>query len=107
MIEALRQIATNTTGGSGGDTDRSGTIAAGGTAQQAMAANSVRKHFFFQNLSDTDMWVRWTGTASAGAGSVLVKAGGGSYENPPNFCPTGAISIFCVTTGKAYTTTEG
>lgn len=88
------------------DTDRSGTITLGGTPQQAMAANSTRSHLFFQNISDTAMYIRWTGTAAASSGSVLIPANGGSYENPSHFCPTGALSVFCATTGKSFTATE-
>lgn len=91
----------------GTDIPHSGTITLGGAAQQVMAQNLNRTHFFFQNVSDTDMWIRWTtGNASAGAGSVLIRAGGGAYENSETFCPTGAISVFCATTGKEFTATE-
>lgn len=89
----------------GADTDRSGTITAGGTAQQIMSSNATRLHLLVQNVSDTDQWICWTGTATAGAGSVKLAAGA-SYENPAHFCPTGAVSIFCSTTGKAFTATE-
>lgn len=75
-------------------------IAAGGTAQSLFASNATRRAFVFQNLSDTAMWIKFGGTASAAAGSTLVQAGA-YYE--PLVAPTTAISVFCATTGKAFT----
>ena len=85
--------------------NRSGTITAGGTAQQLMAANALRRGFSVQNLSTGDLWVNATGTASAAAGSIKLPAGA-LYESPPGAAGTGAISIFGATTGQAFTARE-
>lgn len=89
----------------GAVTDRSGTIAAGGTAQQVMAANTTRKYLFYQNNSDTDQWINWGVVAVANEPSIKIVAGA-SYENPAHFCPSGLISVFCATTGKTFTSKE-
>jgi len=54
------------------------------------------------------MYVRFSGTASAGAGSVLVPANGGaiSMEDTNGFVDTGAMSLYCATTGKSFTCKE-
>lgn len=87
-------------------TDRSSSIATGGTAQPAMAANVNREDYLFQNISDTDMYISFTGTASTGAGSVLVPSKGtASPEN--GFVSTQALSVYCASSGKVYTLWEG
>lgn len=88
-------------------TNRSGTIAAGGTAQQAMAANTARRYLLFVNVSDTDMWINLGATAVANQPSILVKAGGGSFVMEGSFVSTELVSVICATTGKAFTAKEG
>lgn len=78
-------------------------ITAGGTSQTLFAANASRRHFFFQNISDSAMWLNPNGTAAADAPSIYVPAGA-SYE--PFVAPTTAISVFCATTGKKFTAWE-
>lgn len=87
-------------------TDASGSITAGGTAQQVMAANAARRWFFFQNNSDTDCWLNFGVVAVAYQPSIKVSAGA-SYENPPHFCPRGIVSVFGATTAKTFTAKEG
>ncbi len=91
--------------GAGALTDRSGAITSGGTAQQVAAANASRRYFLFQNNSDTDCWINFGVTAVASQPSIKIVAGG-SYENPPHFCPTGLISVIGGTTGKTFTAEE-
>lgn len=86
-------------------TDRSGTITAGGTAQQAMAANASRLGFSIQNLSTGDLWINPLGTAAAAQPSIKL-ASGVYYETPHSFGAVGAISIFGATTGQAYSAKE-
>lgn len=99
--------ATNplpTTAGQFARTDKSGTITAGGTAQDVFAAAAAVHGFYFQNLSTVSMYIRDDGTAaSAGAGSILVPANGGYYESPPLSTPTSKLSVFCATTASAFT----
>jgi len=93
-------------GGGGGSvreyTDASSTITTGGTAQTILAANSARTGISFQNISDTDMYLNTTGTATAGAGSYLIKAGG-TYVTDYGAKDSQAVSLLCATTGKAFT----
>ncbi len=79
------------------------TITTGGTAQTVFAA-SARSYLLIQNVSDTAMWVNFIGTATAGAGSILLApAGAGVLEYYQGFIPQGAISVIGATTGKAFT----
>lgn len=81
-------------------TDRSGTITLGGTAQNAIAANTSRVEWTIVNNSDTLMMVRIAGTASATAG---IPANPGDVIVGKE---TNAVSVFCATTGKAFTAWE-
>lgn len=86
-------------------TNRSGTITAGGTAQTAAAANANRAFLFFQNVSDTDMWIDFGATAVADQPSIKIVPGASFVTD--RFVPLTLLSVFCATTGKAYTCKEG
>lgn len=86
-------------------TDKSGTIAAGGTAQTAIALNANRRAFWIQNLSAGDLWISDVGTATAASPSLKIVAGG-LYESMPGNCPTSAISIIGATTSQAFAARE-
>lgn len=80
-------------------------ITAGGTAQQALAANSTRNFLLVQNTNTTgDLWFNVSGTAAIGTGIKLTP--GNAYEYPSHFTPTGAVSIIGATTGQTYTVQE-
>jgi hypothetical protein len=88
----------------GTNTDRSGTLTTGGAAQQIAAANSSRKQFFFQNLSNATMWVNFGTAAVQGEPSIAVL---------PNYSlsfdgvvDTGLVSVIGATTGQAWTAKE-
>lgn len=83
--------------------DRSGTIAAGGTAQVLSAANPSRRGFWIQNISTTDLWINELGNASAAPPSIVL-AKGDIYEFP--IAVGSAISIFGATTGQAFSARE-
>lgn len=87
-------------------TDRSGSITLGGTAQTIAAVNGRRTYLIVQNISDTTMWLNLGGTATAGSGSFLLAANGGSYAAEGSAIPSGAVSILCATTGKEFTAKE-
>lgn len=103
----ITMTATNVTinnGGSHAFNDASGQTAAAGTAQTVLNAASSRSYLFFQNLSDTDMYVSLTGTATAGgAGSIWVQQYGGAIEFESSIIPTNALSVICSKSGKAFT----
>jgi hypothetical protein len=87
----------------GTPTDRSGTIATGGQAQALASGNAARRWLLVQNTSAGVLYLSFTGTASL---SGLQLAPGSSYESPPFFCPTGAISIYGATTAQAFVAME-
>ena len=86
-------------------TNGSGSITTGGTAQNALSANSGRKYLFIQNVSTGDLWFSSIATAVQDQPSIRLRPGD-SYENPPHFCPTGAISVIGATTGQKFTARE-
>lgn len=70
----------------------------------AITANPNRKGLIVANPSDTVMTLRVGGTASATAG--IPVAAGGSFQVFGENCPSGALSLFCAGTTKAYTIYE-
>jgi hypothetical protein len=85
----------------GTETDRSGSIASGGDAQDVYtAAQQPQNGLFFQNISDTSMTIAFGEDATATNGRVL--APGAAYENPLSHVPSGRLSVFCASTGKAF-----
>jgi hypothetical protein len=94
------------------DTDRSGTITAGGVAQVLMAPNATRRGWMIQNIDEVNLEeLRYstTGTATvATAGSFVIGAASGAGY-PGGFAQgtgTGAISIIGATTGHKFTAIE-
>lgn len=85
--------------------DRSGQITTGGTAQVLLAANSQRRGFWVQNLSDADLWINDLGVASAARPGIRLVAGA-LYEAPASSCPTAEISIFGANTAQSFSARE-
>jgi hypothetical protein len=87
--------------------DRSGTIAAGGTAQPLMAYNAERSYLLVQNHHATaDLWVDFSKTATAGQPSIRIPAGADLvFED--SFVPTNSISIIGGTSSQPFTAKEG
>lgn len=87
-------------------TDRSGTIATGGTAQQLMASNANRRGWQLQNNSTGVLWFNEIGgTAVANQPSFSLYPGE-LYESPTGSASPAAISILGATTGQAFTARE-
>jgi hypothetical protein len=86
-------------------TDRSGTLAAANTAQNAAVANTARIGFAIQNISAGDLWFNTLAAAVQTQPSFRLRAGG-YFETPPGVSPTGAISIIGATLGQAYVCRE-
>ncbi len=80
---------------------RSGTITAGGTAQQLMPANTSRRGFAIQNQSTGDLYVNSIGTAAADQSSLKIAAGD-YYETSTQHVGIGAVSIIGATTGQVF-----
>ena len=85
--------------------DRSGTLAAGGAAQQACPANPGRRFLLVANPDATrTFWFSIGATGSAGAGSVQIGPGGAFVFD--KIVPSGAVSIFGAAAGQPFTVTE-
>jgi hypothetical protein len=84
-------------------TDRSGAIAAGGTAQQLAAANTARKSLKGQNISTGDLYINENGGTAAAdtAGSYKIPAGA-TFSVGTNR----AVSIIGAATGQKFSATE-
>ena len=86
-------------------TDRSGTIVAAGTAQQACAANAARRFLLVANPDDTrTIWFNPTAVAANGAGSLQVGAGAAILFD--KVVPSGAVSVYGATAGQPFTVKE-
>jgi hypothetical protein len=105
--------ATNVT-----PTDCSGTITAGGTAQNALAAQTTLHGLTIANIdvsagSGEPLWISFTTTAVAsGIGSYPLTpptgttfTGMGSYTAPPGFGLNHAVSVIGATTGHKFSCT--
>ena len=82
------------------------TITTAGLAQLVANANTSRKYFVIQNISDTAMYlgVGYTPTTSTG---LLLSANGGGMVFDGSFIPTEAVRIICSTAGKSFVAWEG
>lgn len=82
-------------------TNKSGTIASGGTAQTAIAANASRQGWCIQNLDATEvMYVRSGAAATTGTGTKLGP--GAQACNAPGLIDQGNISVIAATTAHAF-----
>lgn len=79
----------------------SGTVTAGGTAQNAAAANSGRVGFSIQNQSSGVLWFSTLATAVDSQPSIKLLPGA-YYESPPGGAGTGALSVLGATTGQSW-----
>lgn len=80
------------------------TIATGGTAQTALAANSSRRGLIVANTGTDDLYFDMATTATV-ANSIPLSPGS-AYEAPSHAVPSGAISVIGATTGQAYSVFE-
>ena len=85
-------------------TDRSGTTDA--TSQIIMTAENykIRAGWFFQNISDTVMYINFTSAASAAGTSI--QLGAGQSISSGNFCTQERISLYCAVSGKKFVAKE-
>jgi len=89
-------------------TDRSGSITTGGTPQQLMAANPLRKGFWIQNVSAQNLFISDVGTASDNSGTPnsLLILPNTRYETQIGCASSAAISIVGGTTGQKFVARE-
>lgn len=99
-------------------TDCSGTIATGGTAQNAFTAQTTLHGFTVANIDSTagsgePLWVSFTTTAAASTvasyplppPTTTSFSGYGSFTTPPGFALNHAMSIIGATTAHKYSCT--
>ena len=85
-----------------------GTIAVGGTAVQALAANMGRETLFIQNNSTTaTLWFRVDGSAATTASPSIAIPAGGSATFDTGVIPTGPLSLNSSETGLSWSVLEG
>lgn len=87
-------------------TDRSGTIAVGGTSQVLAAANAARRYLFVQNISTGDLWINFGVAAVQNQPSVQLEAFA-AFVMEGTFISTDSVTIIGATTGQAFTAKEG
>ena len=90
----------------GSVSDGSGTIASANTSQQAMAANSNRRYFFFQNIGTANIYLNFGSAATVGAGSMQIPPGA-SITMDSGFVSTDAIYVISATPSVPYTCKQG
>lgn len=90
--------------------DCSGSIIAGGTAQNAFANQGALRGFMIANVDATEaLWLSITGTAAANAaGSIFLSAADGTklptlFIAPPGLNTNKALSVVAATTGHKFT----
>lgn len=90
-------------------TNRSGTIAVGGTSQQIMAANTSRRYLMVQNpiAASEPLFVNFGAVASAAATSYELAAGQMIEFSSPGFIPTGTVNAVAATGAHAFVAKEG
>lgn len=98
---ASDQVVSVDTVVKGTSADVGGTIAAGGTAQQFMAANASRRGWHLENQSTGPLYVNCVTTATLDYHSLLIAAGA-FFTTDAQFVGTGACSIIGATTGQAF-----
>lgn len=82
--------------------DGSGTLAAGGSAQNLFGGIVPVNGFLVQNNSSAVLWMSDVGSASAGGASIQLAANGGTFATPSGYKPASAVSLFGATTGQAF-----
>lgn len=101
------KFPVETTPAPAGLTDRSGSIATAGAAQQLAAANTARLGWRLQNTSAADLWFNDTGdSASAGGAGCFQVASGGYYETPAGGASVASISIYGASAGQTFSASE-
>jgi hypothetical protein len=84
-------------------TDHSGTLTAGATAQQAVAAEADRKFLFVQNVDPAEvLWVNVGVVAVQGQPSIQLIAGAICPPIGSNYVPTGLVSVIATTIGHPF-----
>lgn len=86
--------------------DRSGTLAAGATAQQLAPESANRRYLLVQNLSTGDLWINFGVDAVQNQPSIKILPDG-VFAMEGAFVSGDAVSIIGATLGQAFTAKEG
>lgn len=79
------------------------TITAGGTAQQILPAQPGRTFLQIKNNAAQVLWVNFGAVAAVDSGVQIAAIGvGDTWTSPPNFCPTGLVSVVGATTANKF-----
>ncbi|MEW6732057.1 MAG: hypothetical protein AB1489_12085 [Acidobacteriota bacterium] len=88
-------------------TDRSGTTS--GTANNSTpvaAANTLRRYFLFQNISDTTQYINFGGAATVDNNSIKVGVNE-KFVMEGNFISTEAVNVICTAASNKFVAKEG
>jgi hypothetical protein len=115
VVIASNQSAVPTSGAVNvGPTDCSGSVTTGGTAQNALTAQTTLHGLTIMNIDTTEpLWISFTTTAAAStAGSFPLQAATattfaspGSFTTPNGFGTNHALSVIAATTGHKWSCT--
>ncbi len=86
-------------------TDHSGTTTAN-TSVLVMAANPNRSFFFFQNLSNSVVFINFGAAATNGSPSIQI-APADTWSSDRMFVPTDAVYVWAASDALAFTAKEG
>ena len=79
------------------------TITAGGTAQQILASQPGRTFLQIKNNAAQVLWINFGAVAAIDSGYQVAALGAGdTWTSPPNYCPTGLVSVVGATTGNKF-----
>jgi hypothetical protein len=79
------------------------TITAGGTAQQILPAQPGRIFLEIKNNAAQVLWVNFGAVAAIDSGVQVAAIGvGDTWRSPPNYCPTGLVSVVGATTANKF-----
>jgi hypothetical protein len=107
LAEALESVSATVAPNRSTTTDASGSITAGGTSQQILAANTSRTFLFIQNHSTEILWVRFGAAANTDQPSYAIPPNEGTLTmRPLEFIDTRTVNIIGATTGSKFTAKE-
>jgi hypothetical protein len=75
-------------------------------ALTTVVANPSRTYLMFQNNSLEPIWVSWTATPAAPNVGIQLKADA-TWENPPHWNVSGAVTIYATSAGQDFVIVEG
>lgn len=101
-------LTVTTASATGTLTNRSGTIATGGTAQTLAAINATRKYIFIENpcAATESLWINFTTAAVVSQPSIEIPICGSFLMSSSNFVSTELVSVIATTSAHAFIAKE-